>query len=120
MKKEDALHASVLRTWHVERKRLMSDDDNVAWAVKNGLDKKQFLEFYNSFAVMTKLRGVARLAAGYQVNSTPTLVVDGRYVTSPATVDAANPGTPYNTINKATLQVVQALVAKAAAAKAAK
>ncbi len=117
MKNEDALHAKVLYAWHVEHRRLLSDADNLDWAVKNGLDKAKFLEFYNSFSVKTKLQNLSRVAASYKVDSTPTLVVDGRYLTNPAMVDEGNPGTPRPALNKVTLQVVDALVAKARAAK---
>ena len=110
---EGALHDKVMRTWHVERRRLKDDADNLDWAVKNGVDKDKFLSFYNSFAVTTKLRNLARVSANYQVDSTPTLVVDGRYLTNPAMVDAANPGIPRQSLDKATMQVLDALVAGA-------
>jgi thiol:disulfide interchange protein DsbA len=113
MGQADALHGKVLQAWHVERRRLKDDADNLDWAVKNGLDKAKFLEYYNSFGVMTKLKNLPRVASSYQVQSTPTLVVDGRYLTSPSMVDASNPGTPRQDVAKATLQVVDALVAKA-------
>lgn len=117
MKLEEQLHAKVLHTWHVERKRLKSDADNLDWAVKNGLDKDKFSATYNSFAVMTRLKNAGRVAGAYEVNSTPTIIVDGRYLTTPSQVDAANPGTPRAQLNAATLQVLDALVAQARAGK---
>lgn len=117
MKLEEQLHAKVLSTWHVERKRLKSDADNIDWAVKNGIDKDKFTATYNSFAVMTRLKNAGRVASTYEVNSTPTIIVDGRYLTTPSQVDAANPGTPRAQLNTATLQVVEALVAQARATK---
>jgi thiol:disulfide interchange protein DsbA len=117
MKLEEQLHAKVLSTWHVERKRLKSDADNIDWAVKNGIDKEKFTATYNSFAVMTRLKNAGRVAGTYEVNSTPTLIVDGRYLTTPAQIDTANPGTPRNQLNAATLQVLDALVAQARAGK---
>ena len=117
MKLEEQLHAKILTTWHVERRRLKNDADNIDWAVKNGVDKDKFTAAYNSFAVMTRLKNAGRVAATYEVNSTPTLVVDGRFVTNPTMVDAANPGTPRPQLNAVTLQVLDALVAQAAAKK---
>lgn len=113
MKIEEQLHAKILQTWHVERKRLKSDADNIDWAVKNGIDKDKFTATYNSFAVMTRLKNAGRVAGTYEVNSTPTLVVDGRYVTNPSMIDASNPGTPRQQLNAATLQVLDALVEQA-------
>ena len=57
------------------------------------------------------------MAATYEVNSTPTIIVDGRYLTTPSQVDGANPGTPRAQLNAATLQVLDALVAQARASK---
>ena len=112
MKLEEQLHAKILTTWHVERKRLKSDADNIDWAVKNGIDKEKFTATYNSFAVMTRLKNAGRVAATYEVTSTPTLVVAGRYITNPTMVDASNPGIPRPQLGAATLQVLDALVAQ--------
>jgi len=112
MNLEEQLHAKVIQTWNVEHHRLNSDAANIDWAVKNGIDKDKFTTVYNSFSVMTRLRNAGRVAGAYEVNSTPTLVVDGRYVTNPSLVDAANPGIPRPQLNAATLQVLDALVAQ--------
>ncbi|WP_394782089.1 thiol:disulfide interchange protein DsbA/DsbL [Undibacterium sp.] len=117
MKIEDTYHAKVLQSWHVDHVRLRDDADNLNWAVKNGLDKTRFSEFYNSFAVKTKLQNMPRLVSNYKVDSTPTFVVDGHYLTNAGLVDAANPGTPRPALNQTTLQVVDALVAKARVGK---
>lgn len=113
MQREGALHDKVEATWHVERRRLSSDADNLDWAVRNGIDKDQFLSVYNSFSVLAKLKSTGRLASNYRVEGTPTLVVDGRYLTTPTMVDASNPSIPRDDIAKATLQVVDALIATA-------
>ncbi|NGZ84479.1 thiol:disulfide interchange protein DsbA/DsbL [Duganella aceris] len=113
MKLEEQLHAKILSTWHVERRRLKSDADNIDWAVKNGIDKEKYTAVYNSFSVMTKLKNAGRVASTYEVNSTPTIIVDGRFSTNPSAVDAANPGQiPRAQLNQATLQVLDALVAQ--------
>jgi thiol:disulfide interchange protein DsbA len=113
MKLEESLHAKILSTWHVERRRLKSDADNLDWAVKNGIDKDKFLAMYNSFSIVTKLKNAGRVAGTYEVTSTPTLIVDGRYSTNPSMVDASNPGIPRQKLDQATLQVLDALVAQA-------
>jgi thiol:disulfide interchange protein DsbA len=112
MKLEESLHAKILSTWHVERRRLKSDADNLDWAVKNGIDKDKFLAAYNSFSIITKLKNAGRVAGTYEVTSTPTLIVDGRYSTNPSMVDASNPGIPRQKLDQATLQVLDALVAQ--------
>ena len=113
----DSMHAKVLQTWHVDHQRLASDADNVAWAVRNGIDRARFTDAYNSFGTVTRLRNLPRVAINYQVESTPTIIVDGRYLTTPSMVAAANPGIAPDQVFNATLQVVDALIAKTAAAK---
>lgn len=118
MKLEQSMHDKVLHTWHVERKRLKSDADNLDWAASNGLDKARFGEVYQSFGVVTKLKNLDKLAAAYQVNSTPTLVVDGKYISTPSMVADSNPSLPRNAVSQATLQVIDMLVTKAKAGQA--
>ena len=117
MGKESALHSSVMQAWHVEHRRLKDDADNLDWALKNGLDKAKFLDAYNSFGVTAKLRNLSRIANNYAVNSTPTLVIDGRYQTNPSMVEASNRGLPREDLARVSMQVVDALVAKAAGEK---
>jgi thiol:disulfide interchange protein DsbA len=112
MKIAESLHGKVMQTWHVDRKQLKSDADNLDWAVKAGLDKAKFLESYNSFSVMTKLRNLSQNISGYQVEGTPTLVVNGRFLTTPSMVYEANRDIPRAARYKAFFQVVDALLTK--------
>jgi len=117
MGKLNAYHDRVFRAVHVERKRLMKDEDIIAWATSNGLDKAKFMEAWNSFGVTTKLRRLPQQADAYKVSMTPTIVIDGKYVTSPSQVQQANKIQDLNQVLTATSQVLDALVAKAAASK---
>lgn len=114
----DSMHAKVLQTWHVDRQRLASDADNEAWAVRNGIERARFVDAYHSFGTTTRLRNLPRVVINYQVESTPTIIVDGRYLTTPSMVAAANPALAPEQVFNATLQVVDALIAKAAGSNA--
>jgi thiol:disulfide interchange protein DsbA len=113
MQLEGALHDKVMHTWHVERRRLLSDADNAQWAAANGIDQQKFHAFYDSFSVTAKLRNLTRYVNGYGVDSTPTLVIDGRYLTTPAMIGEANPELTGQTIGPATMKVVDALIERA-------
>ena len=117
MGKLDEYHHRVFRAVHIERKRLMKDDDIIAWAAANGLDKAKFMEAWNSFGVQTKLKRLSQLADAYKVSGTPTVVIDGRYVVSPDAVRQANKIQDVGQLMTATGQVLDALVSKAAASK---
>ena len=117
MGKLNEYHDRVFRAVHVERKRLMKDEDIIAWATSNGLDKAKFMEAWNSFGVTTKLRRLSQQAEAYKVSGTPTIIIDGKYVTSPSQVSQATKIQEMAPLMQATTQVMDALVAKAAATK---
>jgi thiol:disulfide interchange protein DsbA len=113
----DDMHAKVFHARHVEHVRLASDDSIVDWVAKNGIQRAKFLEVWNSFGVTTRLRNLNRVVDSYHVDSAPTLVIDGRYMTSPGIVHNSSPALDQAQLFKATLQVADALVAKAAQSK---
>jgi thiol:disulfide interchange protein DsbA len=117
----DELHKKIFKTWHVDHIQLLSDEKNIEWAEKNGIDKDKFKSFYDSPAVLKELTmnsdKVTGIAAQYQVDSTPTIVVDGRYQTNMARVEENNTDLKRDKLPEATLQVVDALIVKARASK---
>lgn len=110
MGKLEEMHPKVFRAFHIERQRLNRDDAIIEWVAKNGIDKAKFLEFWNSFGVQSKLRRLPQVLNSYKVDSVPTLIIDGRYMTSPSVVGASLKGT--GNALQATTQVADALVAK--------
>lgn len=120
MGKADEYTSKVFRAFHVERQRLVKEDVIVDWAVKNGLDKTKFLAAWNSFGVLTKLKRLKTVQGNYQVNSTPTLIVDGRFMTSPSVVGDGNKGLNFQQANQAVLLVLDNLVATAQKQKGSK
>jgi thiol:disulfide interchange protein DsbA len=112
MGKLEEMHPKVFRAFHVERQRLNRDDAIIEWVAKNGVDKAKFLEYWNSFGVLSKLKRTQQVLAAYKVDSVPTLIVDGRYMTSPSVVGAAVKGATNANIGQSTMQVMDALVAK--------
>ena len=117
MGKLDAIHQKIFHAVHVERNRLNTDDALLDFVVKNGIDKAKYQEYFNSFAVQTKMKRSAQMMAAYKINSVPTIAIDGRYVTSPSM--AGRPGQPETVSQQATLQVMDALVAMAQGGKGA-
>ncbi|MFC0131757.1 disulfide bond formation protein DsbA [Massilia eurypsychrophila] len=117
MGKLDEMHPKVFKAIHIDRVRMNKDDVVIDWAVKNGMDKAKLMDAWNSFGVMTKLKRLPQTLDAYKVQSVPTLVVDGRYMTSPSVVESANPGMNGMALSKATVQVLDAMVAKVAKTK---
>lgn len=117
MGKLEQYHPRVFQAVHVQRQRLMKDDQIIEWAAKNGLDRAKFMETWNSFGVTSKLRRLESLSKGYKVTGTPTIIIDGKYVVSPSQVAEANKIQDMGQLMQATTQVMDALVKKAAATK---
>jgi thiol:disulfide interchange protein DsbA len=111
MGKSEELAPKVFHARHVEHMKL-TDDAILDWAGKVGIDRARFTETWSSFGVTTKLRGLQRVLDAYKIESVPTIVVDGKYVTSPGQL--YENGVPQEQMFTATMQVVDALVAKAA------
>ena len=111
------MHEKVFKAVHVDHIRLNTDDAIIDWATKNGIDRAQFLDAWNSFGVTTRLRQLSRIAAQYQVDSAPTLIVDGRYLTTPALESGQMQGADRDMVFKATLNVAAKLVDKVAQGK---
>jgi thiol:disulfide interchange protein DsbA len=113
----DDMHAKVFNAVHQQRIRLNQDAAIIDWVSANGIDRATFLNAWNSFGVMAKLRSLDRIINSYKVDSVPTIVVDGKYVTSPGMVhDSIKTNNPQEMF-QGVLQVADALVAKAAASK---
>jgi thiol:disulfide interchange protein DsbA len=54
------------------------------FAVSHGVDRKRFSEAFNSFGVRLKLEKAKQYNTDLNIDSVPTLVVDGKYLTSPS------------------------------------
>lgn len=82
--KSDALNDKVMYAMHKENKRLMNENEIADWVASQGVDRNTFLAAYRSFAVISKARAARQMADVYRIDGVPTIVMQGRYVTSPS------------------------------------
>lgn len=54
-----------------------------AFATRNGISAADFANAYDSFDVNTKLQQAEQITQTYEIQSVPTIIVDGRYLTNP-------------------------------------
>lgn len=78
----EPLHRKVFTAMHIERNRLDSPEAVGEFVAKNGVDKAKFIEVMNSFAVSGKAKQAAALSAGYKIDGTPALGINGSFYTS--------------------------------------
>jgi protein dithiol oxidoreductase (disulfide-forming) len=84
--KADALNDRVFAAIHEQRQRLDKPEDMADFAARHGVERKQFLDTYNSFGVRTRMQRATQLAAGYKIDGVPSFGVNGKYVTAPSMV----------------------------------
>jgi thiol:disulfide interchange protein DsbA len=84
MGKGDALNEKVMYAMHKENKRLLAEPEIADWVASQGVDRNSFLATYRSFAVVSKARAAKQLAEAYRIDGVPTIVMQGKYVTSPS------------------------------------
>jgi len=104
--KVDELHTKVFDAIH-RTKQLAPypNETQIATFLKaQGADADAVLSAMKGFAVATKVRQARQLAEGYQIDSVPTLGVQGRWRTSPSMARS----------QRGALQVVDGLVAQVA------
>lgn len=78
----DRVHHKVFEAIHAQKQRLDTEDEIGAFAAKNGLDRSRLLETMNSFAVAGRAKQASQLANGYDIEGTPSMGVNGRWLTS--------------------------------------
>jgi thiol:disulfide interchange protein DsbA len=98
--KTGELSPKVFAAIHAERNRMNTPDLLVAFAEKNGIDKKTFVDAFNSFGVQTRMKRATQLAEGYGVDGVPAFGVNGRWYTAPSMAGS----------NQAALKVVETLI----------
>ena len=84
MGKGDALNEKVMYAMHKENKRLLTENEIADWVASQGIDRNTFLATYRSFAVVSKARAAKQLTESYRIDGVPTIVMQGKYVTSPS------------------------------------
>lgn len=77
----DTMHGKLFHAIHTERQQLTTATALAAWANKNGLPEKKFLDTFNSFGVATKARRATQLQEAFKVQGVPALGVAGRFYT---------------------------------------
>jgi len=75
------LNAEAFREINVRGNRLDTPEKIEAFFTSRGVSKADFKKTFSGFAVESKLARAADLNRRYRISSTPTVVVNGRYVT---------------------------------------
>ena len=80
----EKLHSKLFDALHKQKAFLPNDEKaTIDWMTKeSGLDRKKIEAEFNSFSLNTKLNHAAQLFRASGATGVPTLIIDGRYITS--------------------------------------
>jgi thiol:disulfide interchange protein DsbA len=82
MDKIDQVHNLIFEEIHLEDNRLNTEQQMIDFLGKHGIDTKKFIEKYNSFGTEARIKKASNLAKKYQIDSVPTLIINGKFLTS--------------------------------------
>jgi thiol:disulfide interchange protein DsbA len=78
----EKMHSKIFDAIHKDKKRLDNFETMTDFLVSQGVDKKLFTEAYNSFLVDANMRKAIKKQADYKIDGVPTVVINGKYVTT--------------------------------------
>ena len=81
----DTFHGAMFDAIHQQNRRMDSATEIGEFAASLGIDGDKFVATLESFAVDAKIRRAKSLQRAYGVTGTPSVVIDGRYITSGST-----------------------------------
>lgn len=83
MREVNRLQEKIFSAIHEQNINLFSEDTLFDWIARQGVNRPHFIELYHSFAIQTKVQQGDQQAMNYGVDGVPTVIIDGRYSTSP-------------------------------------
>ena len=82
MDKIDQIHNLIFEEIHLEDNRLTTEQQMIDFLGKHGVDTDKFIEKYNSFGTEARIKKASNLAKKYQIDSVPTIIINGKFLTS--------------------------------------
>lgn len=86
----DKIHGPLFDEIQKNRRGLNTPDSLAEFFSQHGVEKKKFLEIYNSFAVRTRLNRDYGQMKRYGVRSVPTIIINGKYRTTSTLAGGSN------------------------------
>ena len=77
----ERLHSAVYHSYHFEDLYMSQEKVISEWAAKHGLDRDKFMAIYRSDETHQKVEQARKSTLDYDIQGTPSLVIDGRYLT---------------------------------------
>jgi thiol:disulfide interchange protein DsbA len=101
----DKLHGEVFKAVHDQKVRLQDPKVMADWIAGKGVDRQKFTDTYNSFTVQSRTKLSNDMSRRYNVEFTPALIVNGRFLTGPSMTNAG-PNVDYDRFFKVVDQLI--------------
>ena len=82
MDKIDQVHNLIFEEIHLEDNRLNTEQQMIDFLGKHDIDTDKFIEKYNSYGTEARMKKASNLAKKYQIDSVPTIIINGKFLTS--------------------------------------
>jgi thiol:disulfide interchange protein DsbA len=79
---ETHLSPEVFKAIHASGQPLWDDKTFLDWAASKGLDRANVASVYASFGIDNKMKRAMAIGQAYDIQSVPTVVVDGKFITA--------------------------------------
>ena len=80
------MHEKVFAAIQKNKQPLLNPDQIADFMAANGIDRKQWMDTYNSFSVAARANRAGQIWRAYNVDGTPMMGVDGKFTTAPSMV----------------------------------
>jgi thiol:disulfide interchange protein DsbA len=84
--KVEDMHQKVFAAIQKNRQPMINPEQIADFMAANGIDRKQWLDTYNSFSVAARANRAGQIWRAYKVDGTPIMAVNGRFMTAPSMV----------------------------------
>lgn len=113
------LHHKIFDAIQVQHVSLRTDEQIFDFIEQNGIDRKKFMDMYQSFYVQVLCNKAVEMQSSYEIEGVPMIAINGKYLTSPAIVSSGNNmDLSEAEMHQQTLKVMDALVRQAKKEKA--
>lgn len=108
---ESKLHYGVFSAIHeqhsIDPKGLPRDQKPLFdWVAKQGVDRKQFTDVYNSFSVRSRTNRSIEMTRSYDIPGTPAVAIDGKYLIMLSNVMTPDKGVDYERFTRLLDQMI--------------
>ena len=84
------LHHKIFDAIQVQHVSLRTDEQIFDFIEQNGIDRKKFMDMYQSFYVQVLCNKAVEMQSSYEIEGVPMIAINGKYLTSPAIVSSGN------------------------------